>query len=426
MNNRVGQFYDVDNSHGIAANAVVGVDESEMSATAVISTPTWDRQRDSLNPLGGRYDHYRLNPVVMWDHGLEIVTPIAKSKDSEGNLLVYPSAEGIRAKSIFSQRNKVSEQIFALLADDIVHATSIRFKPLSRPKSMANGQRYDEWEMEEWSWCGLGVNPEAVRDVIAKGRLAGSPIDGSLLKSLRGSVPATRKTKVTWSQKRPTMKRKSHLKVNDILDPKKPYGSQLLIATHSHLKSVSHGLSAGMTNLENPRITELLNGVKGMLSEVTSALEGGFAEEYPEVAEEEELKCNCPNCRKAEMGAPEDEETPPASGDLFGPEEEPEEEMEDEEEVLKSYLAVANMHRYQVGALTSDLKNLATSDNLTSQQKAVVVNLNNRIATIVKEAYRRQVDGPANDEMEAKVKSLADQLAQMTAALDQALPHSRR
>jgi len=462
-NNRLGQFYESNGGIALASQCSVGVDESEMSATAIISTPAWDRQNDSLNPLGGSYENYRINPVVFWDHGKDVTTPIAKSIDADRNLLVWPSAEGIRAKSIFSSRNKVSEQIFALLADDIIHATSIRFQPLERPVSKSDGLRYEVWDMEEWSWCGLGVNPEAVRDVVSKGRIAGSSIDGSILKSLTGVLPVSSNTKVTWSQSmnrrrrsRPVRKSRRKLRVADVLDPKKPYGSQLMMATHSHLKSVALGLDAGMENLENPRVRELLDGVKAMLTEVTGALEGGFAEEYPEVRDEIAMQSPLKNEHYGEeemfeeeknmgMGY-EDEEMLPSEmmgehdGELEFEEDEkgnmvprrkmePLEEMTDEEqeEVLKSYLATANMDRYQLGSMTTMLQQLAHAPNLTSLQKSQVVKVNNKIGSLVKSAYRWQSGGGLGEQaaLERKLKTLQSEIARITGALDQAVPFRR-
>ena len=467
-NNRLGQFYESNGGIALASQCSIGVDESEMSATAVISTPAWDRQNDSLNPLGGSYENYRLNPVVFWDHGKDVSTPIAKCIDDDRKLLLYPSADGIKAKSIFSSRNKISEQIFALVADDIIHATSIRFQPLERPVSKSEGLRYEVWDMEEWSWCGLGVNPEAVRDVVAKGRIAGSSIDGSILKSLTGRMPKSSTTKVTWSdpmnrrrKRRPVRKSRRKLRVADVLDPKKPYGSQLMVATHSHLKSITRGLDVGMDNLENPRVRDLLDGVKAMLSEVTGALEGGYSEEYPEMEKME----SCPTCKTAEMGMldeeliyedeeknmmyGEDEEMPSEmmadlESDEFMLEEDdeldpeakrygrknmPVEEVDEEEqeEVLKSYLATANMDRYELGSMTTTLRDLAHAPNLTSRQKSQVVKLNNRITSLVKSAYRMQGGAGIGEQatLQRKLKTLQSEIARITGALDQAVPFRR-
>ena len=460
-NNSLGQFYESNGGIALASQCSVGVDESEMSATAIISTPAWDRQNDSLNPLGGSYENYRMNPVVFWDHGKDVTTPVAKSIDADRNLLVWPSAEGIRAKSIFSSRNKISEQIFALLADDIIHATSIRFQPLERPVSKSDGLRYEVWDMEEWSWCGLGVNPEAVREVVSKGRIAGSSIDGSILKSLTSNMPVSSTTKVTWSESmnrrrrsRPVRKARGKLRVADVLDPKKPYGSQLMMATHSHLKSVSKGLDAGMQNLENPRVRDLLDGVKAMLSEVTGALEGGFAEEYPEAEEKmgmdhssyknEHYGDDEMMLEEKNMGYGGDEMLPSEmmadDGELEFEEDEegnmvprkkqsPVEEMteEEQEEVLKSYLATANMDRYQLGSMTSLLRELAHAPNLTSLQKSQVVKVNNKIGSLVKSAYRWQNGGGLGEQaaLERKLKTLQSEIARITGALDQAVPYRR-
>lgn len=174
------------------------VNETEMSAVAIISTPKVDRAGHVVNPLGGDYSEYKKNPVVLWEHGLlrgDLSIPIARSEDADGELTVWPTAKGIKAKSFFSQRNKQSEQFFALIADKIIRATSVRFRPSETPVFKGGVKYYENWIFEEWSWTAFGVNPDAVADVVSKGRLAGSQMDHSIMKSLLAYMP-TRKVQM--------------------------------------------------------------------------------------------------------------------------------------------------------------------------------------------------------------------------------------
>lgn len=189
---KIQRFDDNPSSVGISQYVVSHVDESAMSARAVISTPRPDRVRHVVNPLGGDYTEYKSNPVVFWEHGLKggpLSLPIATSSDPDNRLCVYPTREEIEAVGYFSGRNQQSEQIFALIADRIIRATSIRFRPAVAPVMKAGVTYYDDWIMEEWSWAAFGVNPDAVAGVVAKGRLAGSQIDEVIMKSLLSQLP---------------------------------------------------------------------------------------------------------------------------------------------------------------------------------------------------------------------------------------------
>ena len=63
--NKLGTFFNLDGSQGYTSVGSVGFDVNEMSATAVITTPAWDRTNDSLNPEGGSTEKYKSNPVVL-------------------------------------------------------------------------------------------------------------------------------------------------------------------------------------------------------------------------------------------------------------------------------------------------------------------------------------------------------------------------
>lgn len=451
--NRVGNFYDVASgdrtSLAIATRPVVGVDESEMSAEAIISTPAWDRENDSLNPLGGDFENYLTNPVVFWDHGIDLTVPIATSMDSEGKLHVFPTESGIRSKSFFSQRNRDSEQIFALLADNIIRATSIRFKPKAQPQKSIRGSRYNEWEMEEWSWTGLGVNPEAVREVIQKGRLAGSNIGGSLMKSLKSSIPQRDKRNTDAWQPRPKRKsnmRKRSSRQRQSQTPTLPLGAQCILATHSHLKGVMHGVDAAQVGLENPRVKEMLENAKAMMSEITNVLQGGFAEEYPDADAKMAMKpkmdpeykmdqeCECEGegddceCDKSKMMY--GDEYKMMDGDHYKMDghRKPVEEMDDEEResMAKSFLAASTMDRFRLGGVSQQLKQLTTASNLTSQQKSVVRDVGETIGDIMEDAIKMRTEGdPKVAELQSQVKSLSAALEQSNKIIEEAIPAKR-
>jgi hypothetical protein len=172
------------------------IDESRRCATFVISTPTPDRSEDVVSPRGVKLDNYARNPVVYYDHGFSgIQVPIGKCEDESGELAVVVTDEGIEGTCYFADSVE-GQQIFELVKQSVLRAASINLAPitytirkddgtLGRP-----GMEIDEWELLEWSVVGIPDNPEAVRKILAGGKLAGSPICESIRKSLLSSVPA--------------------------------------------------------------------------------------------------------------------------------------------------------------------------------------------------------------------------------------------
>lgn len=168
------------------------VDKSAMSATFCISRPIPDREDDVIMPEGVIFDAYRLNPVVFWDHGFTSLTlPIGTSEAPGGDLAINVSPEGIDATCFFSQTLPEAEQIFQLVDEGIIRAASIHVDPIDAVVRVRNGAAdrpgllVRTSSMLEWSLCGVGCNPEAVRKTLSAGKLAGKPIVESLVKALR-------------------------------------------------------------------------------------------------------------------------------------------------------------------------------------------------------------------------------------------------
>lgn len=160
------------------------IDGGMMSATAVICTPAVDNDSEIIMPGGIDIEsRYRANPVVLWEHGAEpaLPTPIAKCEHPDGTLALEQSAEELVGTSYFTPHNQCSEQIFALIDEGIVRATSVRVDP--DPDAMTYKKIDDKnvlvmkrSTLIEWSWCCMGVNPEAVRKTLDRNSLAGSKI----------------------------------------------------------------------------------------------------------------------------------------------------------------------------------------------------------------------------------------------------------
>lgn len=173
-------------------------DAGSMSATFWVSRPNEDRSEDIVNPLGLDLTNYRLNPVCFFDHGMSgLVLPIGKSEDPAGNLTVACTPDGVTATCYFSESLPEAEQIFELIEEGILRAASpyiIEKRCSIRPGTGRDSGRgrpglyIEEWDMAEWSVVGVPDNPEAVRKVFDRGKLAGRPIAETIKKSLRAYV----------------------------------------------------------------------------------------------------------------------------------------------------------------------------------------------------------------------------------------------
>lgn len=170
--------------------AVSELDKSAVSATAIISTPTPDRSEDVVRQLGISLANYKNNPVVYYDHGFaHIQTPIGKSEDEDGKITVKLKESGSQATCFFSQRMWEAMQIYELIDEGIVRCASIHIIP-TKAKNRAQSDRFrsgldiEESELLEWSWVGIPDNPEAVRKVLDRGKLADHGIPAALAKSL--------------------------------------------------------------------------------------------------------------------------------------------------------------------------------------------------------------------------------------------------
>ena len=97
----------------------------------------------------------------------------------------------IEATAFFSESLLEANQIFGLVVEKYCGAASIRFTPLDAtvrtPQSgggVRPGLEVNEWDLLEWSIVGIPDNPEAVRKLLDKNKLAGSVICESIAKCL--------------------------------------------------------------------------------------------------------------------------------------------------------------------------------------------------------------------------------------------------
>ncbi|WP_417386921.1 hypothetical protein [Gimesia sp.] len=306
------------------------IDERLMSARAIINTPREDREGDVIKPAGVQLENFRNNPVVLWEHGLgEITRPIAKCQHPDGRLAIEVDNEKISATSYFTAKSLESLQIFHLIAEGLVRATSVRALPIkTSTRKTANsgiGIVLEQWELIEWSWGALGVNPDAIARTLDRGTIEGHKIVEPLLKSLRTVLPKKKHLIPGWTLEKENKNSEKLVQPKSILnkaqkpanpseksgnnqvmdtslsesikvqsrkisastlenghdlDMPVPLGAQILKSISSCFLDLKHHLKTSSKVLENEHIKSFLEKLLLTLESEQAKLERAFADNY--------------------------------------------------------------------------------------------------------------------------------------------------
>lgn len=383
MSNRrkLGQVYKFAGASALASSGEISsVDTATRQATAVISTPSPDRVRDAVNPMGCNLDEYRTNPVVYWEHGKVLTLPIGTSENPNSKeLAVTKSPGGVVATCWFTDKFLEAEQIFELVAERIIRAASVRFTPITKPSRRKDATYFDEWNLLEWSWVGIGCNPEAVAETVSRGRLAGKPIVEPIAKSLQLYIPK-RKVLVPGSAVKKTMDPETTEKPEDTKQQESAYGDQLLRAVYKALSDLYSNLESGMGKLEHPGVKEALQAVMENLGQVRAAMEGAYSEHY------KGSPGLCSEC------------------------------SEPDEEAMKSFLSLGLFDRYELIGVADRIKALSASRNLDRLQKESLAVAGRTLSRLFEKGKQKSIEKhepPKVEKSEIPSKELSELLGEV-------------
>lgn len=148
-----------------------------------ITTPSADRDRDRVLPLGGRVDRYLRNPIVTWAHQTwEPWQTIGRTDQLE------VSEAGMVAQ--FTLREPVNDQdpqhiVRQLWGERWINASSIGFQPLQATPNDLGGLDFMVWELLEWGLVPIPANADALRLAYDAHPAAAKSYSGWLVKAGR-------------------------------------------------------------------------------------------------------------------------------------------------------------------------------------------------------------------------------------------------
>lgn len=198
------------------------VDETRMSARGLLATETRDRQGDILLVAGVDLQAHRRNPVAMIDHGTHFTLPVGVTRDPDSReylVEIDPIRGEIWQTTFFAQKNDVAQQIFGLVAEDVIRANSIGFMPIEYDELPPDPERglphkppgkkpymlVTRAELVEVSWCGIPVNPDAVRSALSRERWVGKSLAPEIRRMLSPHLTRQRYWRTTAGKSEKTV-----------------------------------------------------------------------------------------------------------------------------------------------------------------------------------------------------------------------------
>ena len=143
------------------AAALEVVDLRKDGGAIRITTPSADRDRDRVMPLGGRVDRYMRNPIVQWGHQTyEPWQTVGRTLTLEVTEAGMVAAFELREPATDSDPQHIVRQLWA---EGLISAASIGFQPLQAAPNDMGGLDFMSWELLEWSLVPIPANADALR-----------------------------------------------------------------------------------------------------------------------------------------------------------------------------------------------------------------------------------------------------------------------
>lgn len=186
--------------------APLEINGSEMSASCRLASTKRDREGDIYEVQGLLTDNHRANPIALVDHGLYHPWPIGKCESPKGRYAVEIVGDEVLQTTWFSQKSLVAAQIYQMILDGDMRGNSIGYRPIEqRPlEPDPEGGHFRKrdgrpagWhilrsELIEATWTCRPMNPDCVRRIVSRGKLAGKTLAPSIKAMLSEVDPGQR------------------------------------------------------------------------------------------------------------------------------------------------------------------------------------------------------------------------------------------
>lgn len=142
--------------------------EDDNVRSFVISHVSTDRDGDTLEPNGCKFENFMKNPVVLWAHGYTS-PPIGKA------LNLDIQSDRIVSKVKFAP-TAFAQEIKALVDGGFVNGASVGFIPDKDgfvAKENGQGYTFKSWQLLEYSLVPVPNNPNAVREMLSAAKTKG-------------------------------------------------------------------------------------------------------------------------------------------------------------------------------------------------------------------------------------------------------------
>lgn len=279
------------------------IDEKNLSARFLISTPSVDRALDVVPPKSLDFSNFEKNATVLWNHGQNenVPFPLGTSIDPETKQLALDITErGVFAKCFFGKGVAQSEDMFKLVHQGIVKAASIHMvAPIEAKertpakKGGRPGYEIVKASIAEWSLVDIPCNQDACRKAADSGRLLNERLSDEVHEILKGMVAGMPKPKMLgkgWTFDESEAKAAAtndektiaaHAEIKVALDnAAEPAGAAILAGLHAQAKGMLATLKAAA--VENPTVNECLVELAKTLDPFIATCEGGYASAYPD------------------------------------------------------------------------------------------------------------------------------------------------
>lgn len=156
--------------------ASMTLQDGEQSFMALISNSAVDRDGDVLLPTGLDATEYMKNPIITWNHSLD-VPPIGKAA------FVRQSPDGVQAKGIFAQRPDnhhgewLPNTVHSLMQQKVIRGVSVGFQETGKRRPTPEDTKafgpsclkvVTRWKLYEFAVTPIQCNPEAVVTAVSK------------------------------------------------------------------------------------------------------------------------------------------------------------------------------------------------------------------------------------------------------------------